>query len=103
MMDPDIVMLDEPSLGLAPIIVEDIFELILKIRDMGKTILLIEQNVSMALVHCGQGYVLETGKIIMEGKGKELLVDPEGESGPSGRVATKRRYFKESEGSHIWT
>ena len=76
MMDPDIVMLDEPSLGLAPIIVEDIFELILKIRDMGKTILLIEQNASMALSIADRGYVLETGKIIMEGKGKELLVDP---------------------------
>ena len=76
MMDPDIVMLDEPSLGLAPIIVEDIFELILKIRDMGKTILLIEQNASMALSIADRGYVLETGHIIMEGKGKELLADP---------------------------
>ena len=76
MMDPDIVMLDEPSLGLAPIIVEDIFELIMKIRNMGKTILLIEQNASMALSIADRGYVLETGKIIMEGKGKELLVDP---------------------------
>ena len=76
MMDPDIVMLDEPSLGLAPIIVEGIFDLILQIRDMGKTILLIEQNVSMALSIADRGYVLETGKIIMEGKGKDLLTDP---------------------------
>lgn len=76
MMDPDIVMLDEPSLGLAPIIVEDIFELILKIRDMGKTILLIEQNASMALSIADRGYVLENGHIIMEGKGKDLMVDP---------------------------
>ena len=76
MMDPDIVMLDEPSLGLAPIIVEDIFELILKIRDMGKTILLIEQNASMALPIADRGYVLENGRIIMEGKGSELLADP---------------------------
>ena len=68
MMDPDIVMLDEPSLGLAPII--------LQIRDMGKTILLIEQNASMALSIADRGYVLETGKIIMEGKGKDLLTDP---------------------------
>ena len=65
MMDPDIVMLDEPSLGLAPIIVEGIFDLILQIRDMGKTILLIEQNASMALSIADRGYVLETGKIIM--------------------------------------
>ena len=76
MMDPDIVMLDEPSLGLAPIIVEGIFDLILKIRDMGKTILLIEQNASMALSIADRGYVLETGKIIMEGKGRDLLTDP---------------------------
>ena len=76
MSRPEIIMMDEPSLGLAPIIVEDIFELILKIRDMGKTILLIEQNASMALSIADRGYVLETGKIIMEGKGKELLVDP---------------------------
>ena len=78
MMDPDIVMLDEPSLGLAPIIVEGIFDLILQIRDMGKTILLIEQNASMALSIADRGYVLETGKIIMEGKGKDLLTDKSG-------------------------
>ena len=76
MMDPDIVMLDEPSLGLAPIIVEGIFDLILQIRDMGKTILLIEQNASMALSIADRGYVQKTGKIIMEGKGKDLLTDP---------------------------
>lgn len=77
MMDPDIVMLDEPSLGLAPIIVEDIFDLILKVRNMGKTILLIEQNASMALSVADRGYVLENGRIILEGPGKELLVNPE--------------------------
>lgn len=77
MMDPELVMLDEPSLGLAPIIVEDIFELILKVRGMGKTILLIEQNASMALSVADRGYVLENGKIILTGPGKELLVDPE--------------------------
>ena len=73
MMDPDIVMLDEPSLGLAPIIVEDIFELILKIRDMGKTILLIEQNANMALQTADTGYVMETGRITLTGTGEELL------------------------------
>ena len=75
MMDPDIVMLDEPSLGLAPIIVEGIFDLILQIRDRGKTILLIEQNASMALSIADRGYVLETGKIVLEGKASELLND----------------------------
>ena len=77
MMDPDLIMLDEPSLGLAPIIVEEIFELIMKIRDMGKTVLLIEQNASMALSIADRGYVLETGNITLTGKGKDLLVDPE--------------------------
>lgn len=75
MMKPELIMLDEPSMGLAPIIVEDIFELILKIRDTGKTILLIEQNASMALSIADRAYVLETGKITMEGKGSDLLSD----------------------------
>ncbi len=77
MMDPDIVMLDEPSLGLAPIVIEDIFDLIVKIRDMGKTILLIEQNASVALSIADRGYVMETGKITLQGTGQELLVNPE--------------------------
>lgn len=76
MMDPDLVVLDEPSLGLAPIVVEEIFELILKIRDLGKTVLLIEQNASMALSIADRAYVLELGKVIMEGPGKQLLNDP---------------------------
>ena len=76
MMDPDLIMLDEPSLGLAPIIVEEIFEMILKIRKMGKTVLLIEQNASMALSIADRGYVLELGNVIMEGSGRELLNDP---------------------------
>ena len=75
MMKPELIMLDEPSMGLAPIIVEDIFELILKIRDTGKTTLLIEQNASMALSIADRAYVLETGKITMEGKGSDLLND----------------------------
>lgn len=77
MMDPDIVMLDEPSLGLAPIIVEDIFELIIKVRNMGKTILLIEQNASMALSIADRGYVLENGRITLQGSGQELLMNPD--------------------------
>ena len=77
MMDPDLIMLDEPSLGLAPIVVEEIFELILKVRDMGKTVLLIEQNAAMALSIADRGYVLETGNITLTGTGKDLLVNPE--------------------------
>lgn len=77
MMDPDIIMLDEPSLGLAPIIVEEIFELIQKIRDNGKTVLLIEQNASMALSIADRGYVMENGAITLTGTGKELLENEE--------------------------
>lgn len=75
MMDPDLIMLDEPSLGLAPIIVEEIFELILRIKKSGKTVLLIEQNAAMALQIADRGYVLERGNIVMTGTGKELIND----------------------------
>ncbi|MGD1816253.1 MAG: ABC transporter ATP-binding protein [Pleomorphochaeta sp.] len=77
MMDPDLIMLDEPSLGLAPIIVEEIFELLTRIKNSGKTILLIEQNATMALSIANRGYVLETGDIILEDKGDKLLTNPE--------------------------
>ncbi len=77
MMDPDLIMLDEPSLGLAPIIVEEIFELLTRIKETGKTILLIEQNATMALSIANRGYVLETGDIILEDKGDKLLTNPE--------------------------
>lgn len=77
MMDPELLMLDEPSMGLAPIIVEDIFDLILKIRDTGKTVLLIEQNASMALSIADRGYVLETGHIRLNGTGSDLLSNDE--------------------------
>jgi len=70
-------MLDEPSLGLAPIIVEEIFELLLRIKNIGTTILLIEQNASMALSIADRGYVLETGNIILEDEGKKLLNNEE--------------------------
>ena len=73
MMDPELIMLDEPSLGLAPIVIDDIFELIAKIRERGKTVLLIEQNASVALSIADRGYVLENGRIILTGTGQELL------------------------------
>ncbi len=76
MMDPDLIMLDEPSLGLAPIIVEEIFELILKIKANGRTILLIEQNAAMSLQVADRGYVLENGRIAMTGTGRELIDNP---------------------------
>ena len=68
-------MMDEPSLGLAPLIVQDIFNIIKEINKQGVTILLIEQNANMALRIADQGYVLETGRISLSGTGRELLAD----------------------------
>lgn len=76
MSNPELVMLDEPSLGLAPLLVKEIFKIIGKVRDMGKTILLIEQNAFAALSIANYAYILETGKVVLEGPGKELLHNP---------------------------
>lgn len=75
--NPKLVMLDEPSLGLAPIVVDEIFDLILKIRDSGTTVLLIEQNASLALQIADYAYVLELGHLALRGTGKELLSNPD--------------------------
>lgn len=76
MSNPEVVMLDEPSLGLAPILVNEIFSIIRKINEMGKTVLLIEQNAFAALSIANYAYILEVGKIILEGEGKQILNDP---------------------------
>ena len=68
-----ILLLDEPSMGLAPILVEQIFEIILKLNQTGTTILLVEQNAQMALQVADRAYVLETGRITLSGTGKELM------------------------------
>ena len=76
MSRPKLMMMDEPSLGLAPLIVLDIFQIIREINKQGVTILLIEQNANMALHTADRGYVMETGEIILEGAGRELLENP---------------------------
>ena len=76
MSRPKLLMMDEPSLGLAPLVVRDIFSIIRTIRDSGVTVLLIEQNANAALKVADRGYVLETGRIALEGTGQELLSDP---------------------------
>lgn len=73
MSKPKLLMLDEPSMGLAPILVEQIFDIIRELHDAGVTILLVEQNAQMALSVADRAYVLETGKISMEGPADELL------------------------------
>jgi len=74
---PRILMLDEPSLGLAPRIVQQIFQIIQKLNSEGMTILLVEQNARMALRVSHRAYVLETGKVRISGEGKSLLENPE--------------------------
>ncbi len=75
MSNPKLLMLDEPSMGLAPILVEQIFDIIKRLHQAGTTILLVEQNARMALSVADRGYVLETGKIVATGTGDELLRD----------------------------
>ena len=73
MSRPKLLMLDEPSMGLAPILVEQIFEIIKSLHDAGTTILLVEQNAQMALSVADRAYVLETGTITLSGTGEELI------------------------------
>ena len=75
MSNPKLLMLDEPSMGLAPILIEQIFQIVEDLHKAGTTVLLVEQNAQMALSIATRGYVLETGKITMTGTGQELLHD----------------------------
>ena len=77
MSQPKLLLLDEPSMGLAPIFIQEIFEIIKDIQKQGTTVLLIEQNANIALSIADRGYVLETGKVILSGTGKELLASDE--------------------------
>jgi branched-chain amino acid transport system ATP-binding protein len=77
MAHPRLLLLDEPSMGLAPILVEEIFEIIREINRQGTTILLVEQNANMALQVANRGYVLETGRIALEGAARDLLHNPQ--------------------------
>lgn len=72
---PKLMMFDEPSLGLAPILVQDIFDLVKKINQEGVTILLVEQNVTQTLAMCDRAYVLENGRNVLEGTGQELMAN----------------------------
>lgn len=77
MARPRLLALDEPSMGLAPIMVEKILDTLVRLKEEGLTILLIEQNAQAALKIADRGYVLETGKIVLEGTGGDLLSDVE--------------------------
>jgi branched-chain amino acid transport system ATP-binding protein len=86
MAEPKLILLDEPSLGLGPIIVNGVFSLIRQIREHGITVVLVEQNARKALALCDYAYVLENGRITMAGEGRDLLCDP----------AVKKSYLGES-------
>ena len=77
MSHPKLLMLDEPSMGLAPLLVEQIFEIIQRLHEQGTTILLVEQNAQMALSIADRGYVLETGRIVLSAPANELLENDE--------------------------
>ncbi|MDU8500436.1 ABC transporter ATP-binding protein [Pseudomonas syringae] len=76
MSKPKLLLLDEPSLGLAPIIIQQIFEIVEQLRRDGVTVFLVEQNANQALKVADRAYVLENGRVVMQGTGEELLVDP---------------------------
>ena len=87
---PRLLMLDEPSLGLAPIVVREIFKIILTLKARGTTVLLVEQNARAALETADYGYVIETGEVVCDGPASELLTDPRvTESYLGGSVAPK--------------
>ncbi len=77
MSKPQLLLLDEPSMGLAPLLVKQIFEIIVEINSLGTTVLLVEQNARMALSIANRAYVLETGKIVLSGDAKELMESDE--------------------------
>jgi branched-chain amino acid transport system ATP-binding protein len=77
MCDPKALLLDEPSLGLAPILVDAIFEVIREINSKGTTILLIEQNALLALKTASRAYVLETGNVVLSGPSEEIIASPD--------------------------
>ena len=89
MSRPKLLLLDEPSLGLAPIIIKDIFKELRRINEENVTILIVEQNARQALLLSHRGYVLQTGRVVLEGDSKDLLVNPEVTAAYLGTGATR--------------
>jgi branched-chain amino acid transport system ATP-binding protein len=90
MAKPELLLLDEPSLGLAPLIVQQVFRIIAKIRESGTTVLLVEQNARIALSIADRGYVLETGRLVVEGKPSELWNNEDVRAAYLGGKVTKK-------------
>ena len=81
MARPKLLLLDEPSMGLAPKLIQQIFDIVTEINSQGTTVLLVEQNAAQALKRAHRAYILETGEIVREGTGAELADDPAGQGG----------------------
>jgi branched-chain amino acid transport system ATP-binding protein len=76
MASPKVLLMDEPSMGLAPVLVEQVFEIIVQIRELGKTVFVVEQNANMALSIADRGYVIQTGQVVLADTAKNLLANP---------------------------
>jgi len=76
MSKPKLLLIDEPSLGLAPVVVDDLIDVLRKVHEQGMTVLMVEQDIQTALEEADRGYVLETGRIVLSGPAKELLANP---------------------------
>ena len=77
MADPKVLLMDEPSMGLAPVLVEQVFAIIQQIRELGRTVFVVEQNANMALRIADRGYVIQTGEVVLSGTAESLLNDPQ--------------------------
>ena len=77
MADPKVLLMDEPSMGLAPVLVEQVFEIIKKIRELGRTVFVVEQNANMALHIADRGYVIQTGEVVLADTAEALLDNPQ--------------------------
>ena len=86
---PSLIMLDEPSMGLAPLMVKEIFNIIVRIQEEGNTVLLVEQNARSALKIANRGYVLETGRVLLEGAAEDLLANRDVQRAYLGREANE--------------
>ncbi len=86
MTDPKVLLMDEPSMGLAPVLVEQVFEIIKKIRELGRTVFVVEQNANMALRIADRGYVIQTGEVVLADTAEALLRQPPDAAGVPGRA-----------------
>lgn len=95
MSKPDMILLDEPSMGLSPLLVKEVFEIIRTLnKELGITMLLVEQNANMALKHCDYGYIMESGKIVLDGTREELLNNEDVKEFYLGGGGEERKSFK---------